>query len=165
MAIPSFNQKELQNFLAYRKDGSFRRKVRAGNSDPKGQIVRGTLRPDGYRKLQINKQQFLFHRIVFFWHWGWMPEYVDHFDRDKNNNRIENLRSVTASQNSRNCGLNSRNKSGVRGVIWRKEAKHWVSFICYKKKYMHLYQGPSKNQAIKIRAKAEKILHGEFAKS
>lgn len=156
MRKPSFSQHELKKFLTYRKDGSFRRKERADNSDPKGQIVRGSLRPDGYRKIQIKKEQFLFHQLIYFWHHGYLPENIDHKDRNKGNNRINNLKDSTPSENSRNCGVSIRNKSGHKGVIWRTGVKRWIAFIEIKGRYRHLYCGKNKQRAIRIRKNAEK---------
>jgi urocanate hydratase len=49
---------------------------------------------------------------------GYAPDGLewDHFNRDKKDNRKENLRAVTRSVNIRNVGLLCTNKSGVRGV-------------------------------------------------
>ena len=42
---------------------------------------------------------------------------VDHIDRDKTNNNLDNLRWVSIQDNARNCSLKITNKSGYPGVI------------------------------------------------
>jgi len=56
------------------------------------------------------------HRIVFMWHHGYMPEYVDHKDQDKMNNLIGNLRECTAYQNHANKMLMPTRTSRYAGV-------------------------------------------------
>jgi hypothetical protein len=62
---------------------------------------------------------------VFLWHHGWLPEQIDHIDRDPKNNRIENLRPATPYENRMNQGLRKTNKVGVTGVCWHKSSKKW----------------------------------------
>jgi len=79
------------------------------------------------------------HRIVYWLH---NPEWdifdtsiynnsIDHIDRNRLNNNIENLRVVT------NQG-NSFNKSNVKGYYWSKEHKKWVGQICLNRKIIFL---------------------------
>ena len=64
----------------------------------------------GYRCVKINKKDYKYHRVVYFIHNnGWKihdsstDNSIDHIDRDKLNNNIENLRVVTNQQNSWNA--------------------------------------------------------------
>ena len=45
-------------------------------------------------------------------------ELVDHFDRDKTNNKIANLRSTTNAVNTRNARKSRNNSTGVNGVAF-----------------------------------------------
>lgn len=42
------------------------------------------------------------HRAIFLMHHGYLPNVVDHINRIKDDNRIENLRAATRAQNNRN---------------------------------------------------------------
>ena len=42
------------------------------------------------------------HRVVWFIHYGVVPNYIDHINGDRADNRIENLRATTPSLNLRN---------------------------------------------------------------
>ncbi len=68
----------------------------------------GRQRPDGYRHIQIDGKKYLEHRVVWkLVHGEWPVGWIDHIDRDKSNNSIENLRDVTPSESAYNrshCG-------------------------------------------------------------
>ncbi len=54
---------------------------------------------------------------------------VDHINRDVMDNRRENLRYVTSSQNGMNRGMMKSNTSGYRGVTWDKKTEKWRARI------------------------------------
>jgi hypothetical protein len=80
-----------------------------------GQIV-GWKEKNGYWVTNTGGTRFRLHRLIFQYHYGWCPEFLDHIDGNKENNKIENLRPATSRQNSFNKGPNCKNKLGVKGV-------------------------------------------------
>jgi hypothetical protein len=52
---------------------------------------------------------------------------VDHINHDTLDNRKENLRIVSQSQNMANRKINKNNKSGYKGVCWSYREKKWVA--------------------------------------
>ena len=60
----------------------------------------GSYTEKGYKVVNINKKRYRIHHIIFLYHHGYLPnQFIDHIDNNKTNNKIENLRECTASQN------------------------------------------------------------------
>lgn len=64
----------------------------------KGQEA-GTVGRQGYRSVTLNNIVYQAHRVIYKWMTGEDPEIIDHIDRDKDNNRWSNLRSVSERDN------------------------------------------------------------------
>lgn len=63
---------------------------------------------------------------------------VDHINHDTSDNRKNNLRLVTASQNASNMKITSTNKSGIKGVYWDKRSNKWGARAMKNYKSIHL---------------------------
>lgn len=87
----------------------------------------------------------------------------DHADRNELNNRKENLRFATSSQNNMNRTKSTRNTSGIVGVWFEEERKKWRATISIDKKEVLIGRFVNKEDAIIARLKAEKEYYGEFA--
>ena len=74
---------------------------------------------------------------------------VDHINRDKLDNRRENLRIVTHYENCINRGVNRNNRSGIKGVRWQKNKCKWSAQIQIGG-YKHLGYFNSKEEASKV---------------
>jgi hypothetical protein len=89
---------------------------------------------------------------------------IDHRNGDKLDNRKENLRHVTHTQNMRNRQkLSTRNTSGCTGVSRFSRDARWRAEIKVEGKTKHLGLFESLNDAIKARKVAEKRYYGKFA--
>lgn len=76
--------------------------------------VKGYLNSYGYVKAKIKGKAVSLHRAVFLLHYGYFPKEVDHINRDKTDNRPDNLRAATRSSNCHNknyVGFNFDKKS------------------------------------------------------
>lgn len=91
--------------------------------------------------------------------------FVDHKNQDKLDNRTENLRFATRSQNGSNIIIKSHNTSGYKGVIKREQQNNtkWIARITINgdKQYLGIYD--TKEQAALAYNKKAKELFGEFA--
>lgn len=74
---------------------------------------------DGYRRLGLLK--IYAHRMAFYKMTGEWPNEIDHINRIKSDNRWENLRDVTHTENVRNIVVQKDNKSGILHVGTRKQ--------------------------------------------
>jgi hypothetical protein len=126
----SMTEQELYDYihehLTYHEDGFLMWKKRpAGTTKIKiGQIA-------GSRRKSVNSNSdirsvirhkgraYLVHRLIFLYHHKYLPELIDHIDNNLENNRIENLRPATKSQNAMNSKIDKRNKSGIKGLSVR----------------------------------------------
>jgi hypothetical protein len=84
--------------------------------DDNAHLARYTWRTDryGYVHRKAKGKRYYLHHIVI----GRAPEgsVCDHINRDKLDNRKDNLRHITQAANRQNVPAQARNKSGLRGV-------------------------------------------------
>lgn len=113
--LPMPSMEVLRAMFEYHKDGYFVRKTSRGTQKA-GSIVKGKIEKGGYRRLPINYDVFLFHRLVWMWHHGSEPKYLDHINNDRADNRIENLRPYDKKSNSRKQLKPKDNTSGFIGA-------------------------------------------------
>lgn len=88
---------------------------------------------------------------------------TDHIDRDKNNNRKQNLRLILQRNNCKNRSLQPHNISGINGVTWYKQTNRWRVRITVNGKMIELGYFLEKEDAIKTRLEAELKYFGEYA--
>ena len=117
----------------------------------------------GYLVTRINDKVYRVHRVIFLMHKGYLPKTLDHVNGDRADNRIENLRAVTSSQNQYNRKLNKNNTSGYKGVYYHKKTAKFRARISHLNKNIYLgsYNTPEEAD-VAVRAAREK-LHGSFA--
>lgn len=141
-------KEELQSILAYEsKTGVFRFK--------KNNKIAGSINSNGYLIITINKNKYRAHRIAFLFVHGYLPTLIDHRDKNKLNNSIDNLRDCTPSENQYNTNIQTNNKSGVKGVFFRKSKNRWIAQIKHNYKNIHIGSFIDKESAEKARIKEE----------
>ena len=123
--------------------------------------VAGHVDSVGYRIVEVNNRAYACHRVVWLMHYGsWPKQFVDHINRDKADNRIENLRDVSNTINCRNHALRKVNKSGHTGVHWHKALSKWTAQINVGKTKKHLGVYEDLEDAVKARKDAEEKYWG-----
>ena len=91
-------------------------------------------------------------------------EYVDHRNHDTLNNRKENLRITTNSNNTRNRkSKNSNNKSGYRNVCWVSSKEQWCVQLHIDGKNKRLGYFDDVDEAGEYAEKMRQKYYGEFA--
>lgn len=90
-------------------------------------------------------------------------EQVDHKNLNPLDNRRENLRLATHSNNMRNRGLQINNTSGFMGVTFRKKRNKYESQITFNGKSIHLGHFDDAISAANAYDEAARKFHGEFA--
>jgi len=154
--------KDLLHELFEERDGELYRKVTRGGS--KAGSRAGHVGNRGYRNVVVNGRQYMEHRLIWIMHGNDPVEMLDHIDGNQLNNRIENLRPVTNSQNQMNMRIPKDNTSGIKGVSWNKSAKKWVGQVWKNGKNHRTKFFECKDKCAKAVADLRKSLHGEFAR-
>ena len=111
---------------------------------------------NGYPAITIGRKHLRVTRIMMLAPPGLE---VDHINRNKKDNRLENLRLVTRSQNAIN--ILRRNKSGIHGVFRVSDILYVASI---RRGKIFKFRGfKDAAEAIRWRASMERILHGELS--
>lgn len=105
-------------------------------------IRAGGKRLDGYRVIDGKFGPIAEHWVCWALHYGVWPcidgAEVDHINRVRDDNRLENLRLVRPIENQWNKGLSSTNTSGYTGVFLCRKTGRWRAVICVGKRHIHL---------------------------
>lgn len=139
--------------------------IRRGGNIKVGEIA-GCIK-NGYVVIHINGRAWRGHRIAWLMQTGSLPETgyeIDHIDGNRSNNSWSNLRVVNRNQNNYNTGISKANKSGCKGVSYRKDTGKWLARLKLDGKIIHLGYHDSKESAIKARREGEKQFHGQYAR-
>jgi hypothetical protein len=89
--------------------------------------------------------------------------FCDHINRDKTDNRRQNLRYATNAENARNRGLYSNNSSGYIGVIRHKNNNKYRALLECNGKSINIGQYATAEEAARARDKAALYYFGDFA--
>ena len=111
--------------------------------------------PSGYLFGALFGKNYYAHRIAFCAYYGFWPEYIDHVNHKRTDNRIENLRSVSFAENRRNQSpMKGKN---FTGITWRKDCplKPWYVRIGRDNSVVGNFT--CLGQAIRARKNAEKM--------
>ena len=126
----------VNEILTYNAASGEIRWRRSGKGRP-ADLIAGRKTKNRYAIVVIEGQNYLAHRLVWFLHYGVFPEnQIDHINGDCYDNRIENLREATASENCRNWEMHREGK--LFGAHWLKRLGKWQSSVRVGKKQKYL---------------------------
>ena len=90
----------------------------------------GDIKKNGYRYISILHQRYLAHRLAWLYVYGYIPEdQVDHKDRVRFNNSIDNLRLASNAENAQNKIKPINTSTGIIGVYFRKDRSKYTTKI------------------------------------
>ena len=98
----------------------------------KNKFLNPSINSCGYYRIDLlengKRKTFKIHRLIAF-HFISNPENkseIDHINRDRTDNRIENLRWVSHSENQQNVGIRIDNTSGIKNISYDTFEDRWV---------------------------------------
>lgn len=155
------SQSRLKEVLHYDPDtGVFTWLVKLGGRHNIGTIA-NSVDGKGYIRIQIDGRRYRAHRLAWFYVYGnWPKNNIDHRDRNRKNNRINNLRDRTQAENMRNTGMRPDNTSGYKGVTWDKVNQKWKAQMQVDGRMKFLGRFSKIKDAVSARNAAEKTIKG-----
>jgi hypothetical protein len=163
--MTSLKAERLREVLSYDPaTGIFTRLVNTGNvheGDPAGCINKSL----GYAMITIDYKRYYAHRLAWLYMTGeWPAAQIDHINMDRADNRWDNLRLATKSQNMSNRGAQSNNTSGIKGVDWDRARIKWRAQICASGRRVCLGRFDTREEAQAAYVIAVEKYHGGFAR-
>lgn len=153
-AIELFEYDHVTGVLSWR--------VRKGKMLPGAEV--GAKQANGYLRVYVDGRSHSVHRIIWLMvHGEWPINDIDHINGTRDDNRIDNLREATRSQNLMNTRVRSDNKTGAKGV--RVKRGKFQARIKVDGKEISLGVYDTVDAASAARMEAANRIHGIFARA
>jgi len=142
--------------------GLIYRRINSGSRGKADALAGSFHKASGYIIIGIDGVKYRAHLLVWLMLYGeWRPREIDHKDQSRSNNRPDNLRIATESQQRQNMSLRCDNTSGHRGVGFQ-AGKHTAELWVEGRK-IWLGRYTTKEEAAEV-ARAARLKHfGEYA--
>ncbi len=158
-----FSYDPEEGLLRWRNPSGRHGRIAAGS-------VAGGPNKEGYRYVSINGRFYRGSRLVWLYMTGqWPKVQVDHKDRDTGNDKWDNLRLATGTQNRANAGKQKSKKRKPTSMLKGVQAVPKAKSIRYRAIATrdgvreHLGYFDTEDEAHAAYLKRSKELHGEFA--
>jgi len=151
----------VRELLEYNEEtGDIIWRIRVTSTVPAGAIAGGL--NNGYISISIDNISYYAHHIAWFLKTGKPPSgRIDHRNGKKNDNRWNNLREATHSQNKMNMPERCDNRSGFKGVTV--SGKKFKAQICADGVIYYLGRFDTPEQASDAYKKKSLEIHGDFS--
>ena len=128
VSLPSVER--LNELFEYRDGCLYWKKSSSPLSRIKVGDKAGTSGSGGYWRIRVDGVMYQAHRLIYAMHNnGSCPDYIDHVNGNKVDNRIKNLRTATAAQNAHNAKLHKTSTTGIKNVSWSALKNRWKILI------------------------------------
>jgi hypothetical protein len=124
--------------------------------------IAGCLNPKGYIQIKVDGTKYLAHRLAFLYMTGEFPsKLVDHRDLNKSNNRWDNIREATDTQNQANT--RPRGAVPLKGVCKDRQWYKAQIEVGGKKTHLGIFSTPEEAHAAYVKAANDNF--GAFART
>lgn len=128
-------------------------------------MVAGSIHAKGYRYIVVEGKSYRAGRLAWLYMNDiWPVDQIDHINGIRSDDRIDNLREATNSQNKMNTPIYRNNTVGSRGVGWHKKSQKYRARIQVNGKRMHLGQFDTVGDARLAYDYADKKYFGNFVR-
>jgi hypothetical protein len=117
--------------------------------NPKGKKL--IYKSNNYYEINTKDARVYSHIFAWYFIYGSVVKYIDHINKDKNDNRIINLRSVTNQQNAFN--------TNAKGYCWDKQTNKWRVKIQLNGKSIHIGRYHTEEESREAYLEAKKKYH------
>ena len=125
---------ELREVFDY-VDGCLYWKIKPSVKTKIGDKAGSQHKATGYMQISYKNNRYLLHRLIWIWHGNSIDttKEIDHINRCRTDNRIENLRQVTRAVN--------RSNRAAQYVYKHTQSKKWRAYTTEKQKQVKKYIG------------------------
>ena len=132
-------------------------------SYPELKPVGATARSRGYASARVDGVPYQRHRLIWAYFYDDPGAFnVDHINHIRDDDRIENLRLATETQNRRNSKMYCTNTTGFKGVYYNTRYNKWQAQMYLNNRKIYLGTYSTKEEAAAAYAEAANRLHGDF---
>lgn len=158
MEAANLTQEYVRSILKYENGTLYWRVKKSSNTKLDKPIT--SKESGGYIQVRIDGIAYLAHRIIFLYHNGYLPFFIDHKNGNRQDNRIENLREASKNENAMN--RETKNKS-FKNVYFHKPTKKYQVSLRINGKNKSFGYFPDLETAVKVAKDARNKHHKEFA--
>ena len=123
----------------------------------------GTLAKNGYVQIRVHGKIYKEHRLIYLLHHKILPKMLDHIDGKRSNNKIENLRIASYSENNLNRPVHKRSATGVKNVSFCCNSNKYKVGLAVNNKFKHIGYFNNIELAELVAIEARDKYHGAFA--
>ena len=146
-------QEQLKELFEYRDGRLWRRRNGKIASVPRG---------NGYMVTHVNRERYPTHRLIYLYFHGYLPQYIDHVNNIRHDNRIENLQEASWLQNVAKRGKEKKKtRFKWKGILTR--GKKFTAQISISPDRLHLEKVDDPETAAMLYNEAALEWYGKWA--